>query len=190
MSIDDREAARRSLVRLLQMAYSGELAASHAYQGHARSVRDPKERARITEIENEEWVHRECVGKMLASLDAGPDSSRERWLLRIGKTIGFLCRIGGWLIPMYGAGRLESHNVKEYEDAARFARACGREDIVDDLLHMAEVEWEHERYFRERVESRRLGRMLPMWKVPPAKDEIRASYAALVRLEGPPGAAG
>src|SRR5262245_26857393 len=70
---DDPAAARRRLVRLLQGAYSGELAACYAYQGHARSVSDPREKQRIAEIEHEEWVHRECVGKMLASLGEAPD---------------------------------------------------------------------------------------------------------------------
>ena len=48
------------------------------------------------------------------------------------------CRIGGWLIPMYGAGRLESGNVREYEDAARFAVMAGYRRFVPALLEMAE----------------------------------------------------
>jgi hypothetical protein len=48
---------------------------------------------------------------------------------------------------MYGAGKLESRNVKEYEVAARHAWACDRREWVDCLLTMAEVEWEHEAFF-------------------------------------------
>lgn len=52
---------RRKLVRLLQLAYSGEKAAALAYQGHATSVKDPAEAAMIRKIENDEWIHRENV---------------------------------------------------------------------------------------------------------------------------------
>jgi len=38
---------RHRLVRLLQLAYSGEKAAALAYQGHSRSVRDLEEKAMI-----------------------------------------------------------------------------------------------------------------------------------------------
>ncbi|MEP6767311.1 MAG: hypothetical protein ABJC61_01490 [Acidobacteriota bacterium] len=48
------EGTRKMLVRLLQLACSGEKAAALAYQGHARSVRDPQEKAMIAKIENDE----------------------------------------------------------------------------------------------------------------------------------------
>ena len=168
--------AERQLIALLQLAYSGELAASPAYQGHARSVRCEQERARIREIEAEEWHHREQVGAMLQALGAEPDRGRERRAKMIGTTLSALCRVSGWLVPMYGAGKLESRNVREYETAARLARDAGRHDWIDALLEMAEVEWEHESYFRERVRSHGLGRRLPMWTVPPPKDRIRADF--------------
>ena len=65
------------LIGILQLAYSGELAAAYAYRGHWKSVSDPEERRRIEEIENEEWHHRKLVGEMLFSLNAGPSQSRE-----------------------------------------------------------------------------------------------------------------
>ena len=74
---------------------------------------------------------------------------------------------------MYGAGRLESKNIREYESAARHARECGHTEWIDCLLTMAEVEWEHERYFRGRVLSHRWARHLPMWPAPPPKASIR-----------------
>ena len=83
----------------------------------------------------------------------------------------------GWLAPMYGAGRLERRNIKEYEDAARFARDGGHSDLVDCLLEMAEVEWDHELYFRERVLEHTIGRRLPIWSQPPARQMIRESFA-------------
>ncbi len=175
-----RAAALAELAALLKLAYSGELAAALAYRGHARSVRDEDERARILQIEAEELHHRERLGQMLAELGERPDARLERRARRIGHVLALLCRLGGWLVPMYGAGRLESRNVREYETAARHARDGGRGEWVDELLVMAEVEWEHEAYFRERVLSHRLGRRLPIWTAPPPKASIRASYASEV----------
>jgi len=167
----------RKLIALLLLAYSGELAAAYAYRGHWRSVADRTERERIEEIENEEWHHRTLVGEMLDKLGAIPNSHRETRALVIGRTLGFLCHLTGWLAPMYGAGRLESRNIREYETAARYARDCGRDEFVDCLLNMAEVEWEHEKYFRSRVLVHRLGRHLPIWHAPPERETIRQTFA-------------
>ena len=48
----------------------------------------------------------------------------------------------------------------------------------DCLLEMAEVEWEHEAYFRGRVEGRALTRVFGLWSPPPPKASIRAPYVA------------
>ena len=165
------------LIEILQLAYSGELAAAYAYRGHWKSVGDPQERHRIEEIENEEWHHRKLVGEMLRGLNAAPDLARERRAGLIGRVLGFLCHVTGWLAPMYGAGRLESRNIREYETAARFARECGRDDLIDCLLTMAETEWEHERYFRSRVLTHGLAKYLPIWPEPPLKETIRRNFA-------------
>lgn len=165
------------LINILQLAYSGELAAAYAYRGHWHSVSDEDERARIEQIENEEWHHRRLVGEMLEKLEAQPDQRREKRALIIGRTLGFLCHLTGWLAPMYGAGRLESRNIREYETAARYARDCGCDEFIDCLLTMAEVEWEHENYFRSRVLVHFLGKRLPIWPKPPTKENIRDSFA-------------
>lgn len=174
MSTDD---PLKNLIGLLQLAYSAERAAAYAYRGHWHSVVAEAERTRIKQIEDEEWHHRALVGEMLESLGAQPRSQREVRSLIIGRTLGVLCHVMGWLAPMYGAGRLESRNVREYETAARYARDCGRDDFTDCLLTMAEVEWEHEDYFRSRVLLHSLGRQLRLWPSPPAKETIRASFA-------------
>jgi demethoxyubiquinone hydroxylase (CLK1/Coq7/Cat5 family) len=166
----------QNLITILQLAYSGERAAGYAYRGHWHSVVDEEERVRIKQIEDEEWHHRELVGGMLRTLHARPSSLRETRALIIGRVLGLLCHFTGWLAPMYGAGRLESRNIVEYETAARYARDCGRADLVDCLLTMAEVEWEHENYFRSRVLKHRLGRRLSLWPVPPPKQAIRQSF--------------
>lgn len=174
MAEDD---SSQNLIALLQLAYSAERAAAYAYRGHRHSVVDKDERIRIRQIENEEWHHHELVGEMLASLGARPSRQREIRALIIGRALGFLCHVMGWLAPMYGAGRLESRNIREYETAARYACDCGREDLTDCLLTMAEVEWEHEKYFRSRVLLHPLGRRLSLWPAPPPKEAIRESFA-------------
>ena len=77
---------------------------------------------------------------------------------------------------MYGAGKLERSNIVEYEEAAVYAAECGHPEMIDDLLTMAEVEWEHERFFRERIIGKRLLRVFPLWDAPPPKTAIRANH--------------
>ena len=177
LAAGDREASRQSLIATLQAAYSGERAAGYAYRGHSRSVSDVGERDRIREIEEEEWHHRRLVGEMLAALGAGPRRRLELRAVLIGRTLGVLCHVAPWFAPMYGAGRLESRNVEEYEDAARHAEACGHRDFVDCLLTMAEVEWEHEAYFRSKVLGHPLGRLFGVWPAPPPKTAIRSPWS-------------
>src|SRR5262252_987128 len=92
-----------SLISLLQLAFSGERAAGYAYRGHWRSVSQTEERDRIALIEKEEWHHRLLVGDMLLELGASPSRIRELRATIIGRTLGWLCHLSGWLLPMYGA---------------------------------------------------------------------------------------
>jgi len=167
----------KSLVGLLQLAYSAELAAAYAYRGHWHSVSDKDERGRIKQIEDEEWHHRRLVGEMLTKLGERPSRRREIRSWIVGRALGAGCHLMGWLAPMYGAGRLESRNVREYETAARYALECNRDEFVDCLLTMAEVEWEHEFYFRSRVLTNPLGRRLKIWTAPAPKETIRSAFA-------------
>ena len=176
MESTDPQGDTARLVEILQLAYSGELAAAYAYRGHWHSLSDPQERARVKTIEEEEWHHRKLVGEMLESLGAVPDKHRELRANVVGRVLGFLCHVSGWLAPMYGAGKLESKNIVEYETAARYARDCGRTEFVDCLLTMAEVEWEHERFFRMCVISDRFGKRLSIWPEPPPKENIRLLF--------------
>lgn len=152
---------RKGLISILQGAYSGEVAAAYAYRGHWKSLKESPEKHRIREIEEEEWDHRRRVGEWLAKLDSRPNPVREKIFGTIGRTLGFSCYISGWFMPMYFAGRLESQNSAEYEDAAKFAAELGMENCVEDLLDMARVELEHEIFFREVVTGHRL---LPIMK--------------------------
>lgn len=148
---ETREATRRKLVRLLQLAYSGEKAAALAYQGHAASVKDTVQAAMIRKIENEEWVHREKVGKLLAELGAAPLALRELRSSIVGHTLSFLCRFTGWFLPMFFAGRLETRNVEEYDTAAAWAKEIGLDHFLPELSEMAAVEVLHEKYFLETI---------------------------------------
>jgi demethoxyubiquinone hydroxylase (CLK1/Coq7/Cat5 family) len=119
----DERSHYHQLIHILRNAYSGELAAAYAYRGHWKSVKNPQERERIQQIENEEWVHREKVGLMLKSFEADPFKLKEFKMFAIGKTVAFFCHIIGWFLPMYFAGKLESSNVEEYKSAAFFAKS-------------------------------------------------------------------
>lgn len=162
------------LIKLLQDAHAGELAAAHAYEGHARSLTAPKhaeDYREIRRIQREELEHRQCVAAMLQTLGAAPRPGRERWMGLIGHVIWRLCvwtrpLWGSWYVAMFGAGWLESTNVGEYLRAAHWAKASGHDSMVADLLRMAEVEREHEAFFRRRCQSHVLSRGLPLWPLP------------------------
>jgi len=154
--------ARQNLIRILQNAYSGELAAAYAYRGHWRSLKkSAAERERIRQIEEEEWTHRREVGKWLEVLEAKPRKFKEAMLWTIGRSLGAACYVSGWFFPMYFAGRLESGNVKEYEDAAQFAKELKMPECFDEMMEMARVEQEHEDFFKQIISRHRL---LPITK--------------------------
>ena len=168
--------AKESLIHLLQAAFSGELAAYFAYEGHRHSVRDLQEKEEIGKIQTEEWEHRECLAEFLKDLGSGPSPWREIKFTLIGRVISLLCYVGGWYIPMYGAGKLERGNIVEYENAARLAAHAGFEEMVEPLLLMAEVEWDHELYFRSKSESHWMRKILPVWSPPPPRESIRETF--------------
>lgn len=169
-------AARRDLVALLRLAYSAELAAYIAYHGHERSVRNAVEKTEIRRIGRQELHHRHVVGRMLAALGSGPSRGRELKMTWIGRLIWISCFLGGRFVPMYGAARLERGNIGEYVTAARLAIAAGRPEFVDACLDMAEVEWDHERYFHGEARASRLMRLFPDWDDPPPRTSYRAEF--------------
>jgi len=168
--------ARSQLTFLLQLAYSGELAATRAYLGHHHSLRDRTERAELAKIIRDEIRHRHCLLDQLVDLGARPDPMRERKMELVGRSIAAFCQVGGWFFPMWGAGRLEAQNVREYEVAARLALVADVHEFVEPFLEMAEVEWDHERYFRGKASSHRLWRVMPAWPAPPPRESIRATF--------------
>ncbi len=173
--------ARDCLIEVLRHAHSGETAAILAYRGHWKSLRDPEERRRLQQIEQDEKDHLEIVARYLAELGVGSNPRRDRVFGWIGNVIGALCRLGGWFVPMYGAGKLERPNIAEYEVAARHAWIAGREEWTDTLLRLAEVEWDHEAWLRERTLSHPLSRIVPIWSAPPPRECIRERFEAFTK---------
>jgi hypothetical protein len=80
----------------------------------------------------------------------------------IGRSLGAMCYVSGWFLPMYFAGRLESHGVQEYIDAAELAKELKMQTCSDEMKEMSRVEQEHENFFRQTVSSHRL---LPAAKI-------------------------
>jgi hypothetical protein len=101
---------------------------------------------------------RSSAGRARRRPDLGPSPRKalEVVFWTIGRTLGVTCFVSGWFMPMYFAGRLESRNSVEYEDAAVFAKELEMHECVDDLLAMARIEVEHEVFFREMVTGHRL----------------------------------
>lgn len=171
---------KSKLVYLLQNAHAGERAAAFAYNGHWRSV-SGQEAIDIKKIEMEEWEHRSCLFGMLQELGARPRLMRELGMAMIGITIFTICRLAGWLnianfgwfCSMYGAGKLEQGNIVEYEIAARYAHEGGYRHFIEPLLHMAEIEWDHELYFRQKALQSKWSKYFQIWETPPPREQIR-----------------
>lgn len=150
------DSGKRELVRILQAAYSGELAAAYAYRGHWKSLANLSEKEMVYMIEDDEWAHRRQIRQMLDSLGSRPQAAREILMWLTGRMIGLTCYVTGRFLPMYFAGRLESGNVKEYEAAALRARLVGLKSFEDELRQMAIAERRHELFFMSAVQGHRL----------------------------------
>lgn len=150
--VTDEVAVRARLVRLLQDAHAGELAAALAYRSHARSLwRRPAERSEVRRIEGAEWHHRALVAAMLDELGERPRRPRELLMGFVGRFFGLLCFVGGHFGPMYAAGRLEAMNVGQYADAESLATSLGLTAYSGQLVEMTAEEDRHERWFGDRV---------------------------------------
>jgi demethoxyubiquinone hydroxylase (CLK1/Coq7/Cat5 family) len=160
---------RAALVRVLQDAHAGELAAAYAYRGHWKSIRrDPSVRAEIARIEGAEWHHRALVAAQLVELDARPRRRREIAMWSIGRFFGALCFVSPRFAPMYAAGRLEAMNVGQYDDARGHAEALGLDHFVVALEAMRVEEVRHEVFFGDQCRGNfllplaiRLGKWAP-----------------------------
>ena len=162
-------------------AAAGEFGATLAYLGHRASLPHGPDRALIRGILVDEIRHRRIVLGWLAELGGHPDVKSERKLHRVGSAISAFCRIGGWFLPMVGAARLECDNIIEYEILARLAYHAGLADLIEPMLHLAEVEWDHEFLLRTCAARHPLWRLVRGWPVPPPRASIRERFAEFRR---------
>lgn len=145
--------AREKLIDLLQKAYSGELAAALAYNGHWKSLKDETEIEIVKKIEQDEWLHRAKVGEMLFDLDAKPKVLRDKIFYLIGRSVGIICHFCGRFCSAFFAGILESKNVDEYRQALIYAKEIGLEKYFEDFIEMRKTEAEHEFVLREMIKD-------------------------------------
>lgn len=143
----------KELVDLLQKAYSAEKAAAFAYIGHAGSVKNPREKKEIEQIEIDEWNHRKTVLEIMNLYEIPISKWYEIRFHIIGKIISGSCYIIGWFMPFYFAGRLESGNVCEYFRMKQFFNSLGITKHDEELYEMGMKEKEHEVYFLEQIKT-------------------------------------
>src|SRR4051812_453578 len=168
----NRQSARELLIRILQDAHAGEMAAALAYRAHWRSLPHGPERDEVRRIEGTEWDHRAEVLSMLEFLGARPRPGRERAMRFVGRFFGSLCFLTGWFWPMYAAGRLEAQNVGQYVAARDAAATLGLHDFIEQLHAMTIEEDRHEQWFGDRVRGHWLlptARRLLGWNPPPPR---------------------
>lgn len=151
----------KALVGLLQRAYSAEMAAAFAYQGHASSVNAEVEKKAIRQIELDEWNHRTEVLTIMNYYSIPVSRFYEIQFYIIGKIISISCHIIGWFMPYYFAGRLESGNVCEYFRMMHYFHELGIVKHNEVLYEMGIKEKEHEIYFLEKIKHKR---MLPFFE--------------------------
>ena len=144
---------KAKLVALLQKAFSGELAAALAYNGHWKSLNDENEIRIVKKIEHEEWLHREQIRRMLSELDAEPHFFREKVFFLIGRSIGIICHFCGRFCAAFFAGILESKNVDQYAQASEYAKELGLKEYFVEFNEMQKTEAEHEFVLRELIKE-------------------------------------
>ena len=149
------------LVNLLKKAYSAEKAAAFAYQGHAASVKDLVEKKEISQIENDEWLHRKEVLVIMNDFEIPVSNWYEFQFHIIGKIICYSCYVIGRFMPFYFAGNLESGNVCEYFRMKQFFNSIGITKYDQLLYELGMKEKEHEIYFLEKIKT---SSMLPFFE--------------------------
>lgn len=152
--------AKLKLQKLMRRAYSGEMAAALAYQGHRKILKSENERKAVQQIEIDEWRHRSEIGEILTELNAKPSFLREAVFFSIGKFVSVSCFFTGRFISTYFAGKLENGNVVEYKEAFDLAKECDLEEFCEMFSEMRDTELLHERILFEMIEN---NRFLPLF---------------------------
>lgn len=134
---------------MLQQAHAGELAAYYAYEGHWRSLSDPRQREAVQKIQYEERDHIRYLKTMLDVYKSQPSKIRDFIFTMIGKTASFLCYITGWYLPMAGARFIENIGAVNYNVMSKKAKSLGLHETARALKMMGIMEDRHEKYFLE-----------------------------------------
>ncbi|MEM9399669.1 MAG: hypothetical protein AAF984_05625 [Verrucomicrobiota bacterium] len=135
------------MIKSLQTAYSAERAASFAYIGHAGSLKNSEEIAKVREIEQDEWNHHSHVLDIMQEYDIKPSRWLELKFYVIGKFISLSCYFIGRFMPYFFAGKLESGSVCEYFVIMRYLHSLNITRYDEVLYDMDIKEKEHEVYF-------------------------------------------
>jgi rubrerythrin len=141
----------KALIKALQKAHAGELAAFYAYEGHYNATKDRQEQTEILNIQMDEGKHILTIRKFLNILGADTSPLRDLLFICIGRVAGALCHISGWRNSAYGARMLETVGVNGYRELALLAAEEGRTLMALKLQTMAKQEQEHERYFTQKL---------------------------------------
>ncbi|MGJ8640350.1 MAG: hypothetical protein ACSHYA_13260 [Opitutaceae bacterium] len=144
-----------ALINSLRLAYSAERAAAYAYVGHAASLTDDDARARVSQIEQDEWDHRREVGALMEQYAIPVSKWYELKYAVIGRVISMSCHVIGRFMPYFFAGKLESGNVCEYIVMIRHFHELGITEHDEILYAMGLKEKEHEVFFQEMIEGER-----------------------------------
>lgn len=140
------------LILELQRAHAGEWAAYLAYEGHWKAIArsgDMYAASEIHRIQKEEWYHRQAVGFMLHELGSSHNPTRDALMGLIGRTASALCYVVPAKHSALGARIIETLGKNEYRKMAKMAMKLGKFRMGRELLRMAAVEEEHEKFFRQ-----------------------------------------
>ena len=120
----------------LQKAYSAEKAAALAYIGHAASLKDPKERTRVKEIEQDEWDHRNAVNELMQLYDIPVSKYYEFLYTFIGKSIRYSCYLIGRFMPYFFAGKQVPSLISDYDAIGFDMDHCLASRNGDELMKL------------------------------------------------------
>ena len=110
---------------------------------------------------------------MLMGLGGRPDPLLELRNRCLGNSIAAFCHVGGWFMPMYGAGWIERRNIEEYDPAAAWPGYAAPRRTSTTCWIWARSSGTTSSYFRLKAASHRLARVLPIWRAPGARGAIR-----------------
>jgi rubrerythrin len=145
----------KELIKALQKAHAGEMAAYYAYEGHWKASKNEQERMEILNIQLEEASHILTIRKFLKSLGADSSIWRDFIFIYIGKLAGALCFVSGWRNAMFGARFMETLGTQGYRELALMAAENDRVLMAVKFQSMAKQEEAHERYFKEKLNGNR-----------------------------------